>query len=126
VLLELLDPPGRIHALGNDAYRAGSGRGAPLRRNTIANMGKATPEAARRPAMAILGAVASGQDSELPSLRLQPVDDALGDDQCAATLELGGDSLCLRMRVSHQHSRVSVAADGGDFPACSDLSRRTC
>src|SRR5262249_33752333 len=36
-------------------------------------------------------------------------------NQCATTLELGGDSLCLRMRVSHQHSRVSVAADGGDF-----------
>jgi len=43
-------------------YRAGSGRGAPVRRYTIANVGKTTPEAARRRAKAILGAVAHGQD----------------------------------------------------------------
>jgi integrase len=43
-------------------YRAGSGRGAPVRRYTIANVGKATPEAARRRAKAILGAVAHGRD----------------------------------------------------------------
>src|SRR5262249_19794436 len=34
---------------------------------------------------------------------------------CAGTLECGGDGLCLRMCVSDEHSRVSVAADGGDF-----------
>jgi integrase len=43
-------------------YRAGSGRGAPVRRFTIASVGKAAPEAARRRAKAILGAVAQGQD----------------------------------------------------------------
>src|SRR5215475_13656109 len=43
-------------------YRAGSGRGAPVRRYTIANVGKATAEAARGRAKAILGAVAHGQD----------------------------------------------------------------
>ena len=43
-------------------YRAGSGRGAPVRRYTIANLGKVTPEAARRRAKAILGAVAHGHD----------------------------------------------------------------
>ena len=43
-------------------YRAGSGRGAPVRRYTIASVGKAAPEAARRRAKAILGAVAHGQD----------------------------------------------------------------
>ena len=43
-------------------YRAGAGRGAPVRRFTIANVGKATPEAARRRAKAILGAVAHGRD----------------------------------------------------------------
>jgi integrase len=43
-------------------YRAGSGRGAPVRRYTIANVGKATPEGARRRAKAILGAVAHGHD----------------------------------------------------------------
>lgn len=43
-------------------YRAGSGRGAPVRRYTIANVGKATPETARRRARAILGAVAHGRD----------------------------------------------------------------
>jgi hypothetical protein len=34
-------------------YRAGSGRGAPVRRYTIANVGKTAPEAARRRAKAI-------------------------------------------------------------------------
>jgi hypothetical protein len=43
-------------------YRAGSGRGAPVRRYTIANVGKTTPEAARRRAKAVLGAVAHGHD----------------------------------------------------------------
>ena len=43
-------------------YRAGAGRGAPVRRFTIANVGKATPEAARGRAKAILGAVAHGHD----------------------------------------------------------------
>jgi integrase len=43
-------------------YRAGSGRGAPVRRFTIASVGKTTPEAARRQAKAILGAVAHGRD----------------------------------------------------------------
>jgi integrase len=43
-------------------YRAGVGRGAPVRRFTIGNVGKTTPEAARRRAKAILGAVAHGQD----------------------------------------------------------------
>jgi integrase len=43
-------------------YRAGAGRGAPARRFTIASVGKTTPEAARRRAKAILGAVAHGHD----------------------------------------------------------------
>jgi integrase len=43
-------------------YRAGSGRGAPVRRYTIANVGKATPEVARTRAKVILGAVAHGHD----------------------------------------------------------------
>src|SRR5262249_23346064 len=43
-------------------YRAGSGRGAPARRYTIASVRKATPEAARRRAKALLGAVAHGHD----------------------------------------------------------------
>jgi integrase len=43
-------------------YRAGSGRGAPVRRFTIARVGKATPEAARKRAATILGAVAHGHD----------------------------------------------------------------
>lgn len=43
-------------------YRAGPGRGAPVRRFTIANVGKCTPEAARTRAKAILGEVAHGQD----------------------------------------------------------------
>ena len=43
-------------------YRAGSGRGAPVRRFTIASVGRATPEKARKHAQAILGAVAHGRD----------------------------------------------------------------
>jgi integrase len=43
-------------------YRAGAGRGAPVRRYTIAAVGKVAPEAARRQAKAILGRVAHGRD----------------------------------------------------------------
>jgi integrase len=43
-------------------YRAGTGRGAPVRRYTIAAVGKIAPERARARAKAILGAVAHGQD----------------------------------------------------------------
>jgi integrase len=43
-------------------YRAGSGRGAPVRRFTVAAVGKITPERARARAKAILGAVAHGHD----------------------------------------------------------------
>jgi integrase len=43
-------------------YRAGAGRGAPVRRYTIASVGKITPEKARERARAILGAVAHGRD----------------------------------------------------------------
>jgi integrase len=43
-------------------YRAGAGRGAPMRRYTIAAVGKITPERARARAKVILGAVAHGHD----------------------------------------------------------------
>lgn len=43
-------------------YRAGSGRGAPIRRYTIAAVGKVAPERARARAKAILGSVAHGHD----------------------------------------------------------------
>jgi integrase len=43
-------------------YRGGAGRGAPFRRFTVGTVGKITPEAARKRAKAILGAVAHGQD----------------------------------------------------------------
>lgn len=43
-------------------YRSGAGRGAPVRRYTIAAVGKITPERARARAKVILGAVAHGQD----------------------------------------------------------------
>jgi integrase len=43
-------------------YRAGSGRLAPVRRFTIAAVGKVTPEQARQRAQAVLGAVAHGRD----------------------------------------------------------------
>jgi integrase len=43
-------------------YRAGAGRGAPVRRYTIAAVSKITPERARTRAKIILGAVAHGHD----------------------------------------------------------------
>ena len=43
-------------------YRAGSGRGAPVRRYIIAAVGKIAPESARERAKAILGSVAHGHD----------------------------------------------------------------
>ena len=43
-------------------YRAGTGRGAPVRRYTIAAVGKITPECARARAKVILGTVAHGHD----------------------------------------------------------------
>ena len=43
-------------------YRAGSGRGAPVRRYTIATVGKIAPERARARAKVILGSVAHGHD----------------------------------------------------------------
>jgi integrase len=43
-------------------YRAGAGRGAPVRRYTIAAVGKITPDRARARAKVILGAVAHGHD----------------------------------------------------------------
>ena len=43
-------------------YRAGSGRGAPVRRYTIAGVGKMAPESARSRAQALLGSVAHGRD----------------------------------------------------------------
>src|SRR5262245_64044112 len=43
-------------------YRSGAGRGAPVRRYTIAAVGKITPERARARAKVILGAVAHGHD----------------------------------------------------------------
>jgi len=43
-------------------YRAGTGRGAPVRRYTIAAVSKIAPEQARERAKVILGAVAHGQD----------------------------------------------------------------
>ena len=43
-------------------YRAGPGRGAPVRRYTIATVGKIAPEDARVRAKVILGSVAHGHD----------------------------------------------------------------
>jgi hypothetical protein len=43
-------------------YRAGAGRGAPVRRYTIATVGKIAPERARARAKVILGFVAHGHD----------------------------------------------------------------
>jgi hypothetical protein len=43
-------------------YRAGTGRGAPVRRYTIAGVGKIAPENARNRARALLGSVAHGHD----------------------------------------------------------------
>jgi hypothetical protein len=62
-------------------YRAGSGRCAPVRRYTIAAVGKITPEKARDRARAILGAVAHGRDpaEEKTSERQSPTVSELAD-----------------------------------------------
>lgn len=56
----------RVRATGAKSYvvvyRAGSGRGAPVRRYTMGAVGKITPERARARARVILGAVAHGHD----------------------------------------------------------------
>ncbi len=56
----------RVRSTGSKSYvvvyRAGAGRGAPVRRYTIAAVGKITPERARARAKVILGAVAHGHD----------------------------------------------------------------
>jgi hypothetical protein len=56
----------RVHPTGAKSYvvvyRAGAGRGAPVRRYTIAAVGKIAPERARARAKVILGAVADGHD----------------------------------------------------------------
>jgi integrase len=56
----------RVQASGATSYvvkyRAGSGRGAPTRRVTIARLGKVTPDEARDLARKLLGAVAHGSD----------------------------------------------------------------
>jgi integrase len=62
-------------------YRAGVGRGAPVRRDTIAAVGKITPERARARARAILGVVAHGGDpaSQKATERGTPTVAELGD-----------------------------------------------
>ncbi len=62
-------------------YRAGSGRGAPFRRFTVATVSKTTPDKARHRAKAILGAVAHGRDpaSEKASERGVPTISELAD-----------------------------------------------
>jgi hypothetical protein len=56
----------RVRATGAKSYvvvyRAGAGRGAPVRRYTIAAVGKIAPERARTRAKIILGSVAHGLD----------------------------------------------------------------
>ena len=56
----------RVRASGAKSYvvvyRAGAGRGAPVRRFTIAAVGKISPDHARTRAKALLGAVAQGHD----------------------------------------------------------------
>jgi integrase len=70
-------------------YRAGSGRGAPVRRFTIATVGKITPEKARNRAQAILGEVAHGRDpaAEKASERRVPTVAELSDRFLAEHVE---------------------------------------
>ncbi|MGA7454751.1 MAG: Arm DNA-binding domain-containing protein, partial [Rhodoplanes sp.] len=70
-------------------YRAGSGRGAPVRRYTIASVGKTTPEKARQRAQAVLGSVAHGRDpaGEKASERGMPTVAELADRFMAEHIE---------------------------------------
>jgi integrase len=62
-------------------YRAGTGRGAPVRRYTIGAIGKITPENARERAKTILATVAQGQDpaSQKAAERATPTVTELAD-----------------------------------------------
>ncbi|MGZ8323185.1 MAG: integrase arm-type DNA-binding domain-containing protein, partial [Rhodoplanes sp.] len=70
-------------------YRAGTGRSAPFRRYTIGNVGKLTPDQARRRAQSVLGAVAHGRDpaAERTGEREIPTVAALADRFLAEHVE---------------------------------------
>jgi integrase len=80
-------------------YRAGAGRGAPVRRYTIAAVGKITPERARARAKAILGAVAHGHD---------PANQKIAERGTPSVAELAG-------RFMADHVRTKCKAGTAEF-----------
>lgn len=64
-------------------YRAGTGRTAPVRRLTLAAVGKIAPEAARTQAKILLGAVANGADPAAEKRANRPKRDRLTFDELA-------------------------------------------
>jgi len=64
-------------------YRAGTGRGAPSRRFTIAPVGKIAPDAARTQAKVLLGTIANGADPAAEKRAQRPKGDQLTFDELA-------------------------------------------
>ncbi|MGL3109189.1 tyrosine-type recombinase/integrase [Bradyrhizobium sp. BR 1432] len=64
-------------------YRAGTGRGAPVRRYTVAAVGKLAPEAARTQAKILLGNIANGADPAAAKRANRPKRDQLTFDAFA-------------------------------------------
>lgn len=64
-------------------YRAGTGRTAPVRRLTLAAVGKVAPEAARTQAKILLGTVANGADPAAEKRANRPKRDRLTFDELA-------------------------------------------
>lgn len=69
-------------------YRAGTGRTAPVRRYTVAAVGKLAPDAARTQAKGLLGAVANGADPASEKRTKRPKAEAVSFDRlCELYLE---------------------------------------
>lgn len=64
-------------------YRAGTGRTAPVRRYTVAAVGKLAPEAARTQAKILLGNIANGADPAVEKRANRPKRDRLTFDELA-------------------------------------------
>jgi integrase len=83
-------------------YRAGAGRGAPQRRFTIGAVEQTTPEAARKRAKAILGAVAHGKD---------PAADRASERTAATVSELADRFLAEHVAIKRKPGTADLYRD---------------
>ena len=83
-------------------YRAGAGRGAPVRRFTIGSVGQLAPEAARKRAKTILGAVAHGKD---------PAAEKTGERTAATVSELADRFLAEHVEPKRKRGTAALYRD---------------